>query len=163
VNILKNTNARDLICLIASVLLGLNLLVAGVGKLVGHGEFFGALEAELMFLPEVLHAFLGWAMPLVEIIIGGSLILGVYRKLVAALSLPVVSGFIFVDVKMWLIGLAYFECPCRVTTLFGKVTVMQALGIDAVMVLLALVILFTSPRWLGKPKWLKKENINQYE
>ncbi len=136
--------------------------MAGIGKLVGHGEFFGALEAELMFLPEVLHVFLGWAVPLVEIIIGGSFILGVYRKLMAALSLPLVSGFIFVNARLLSMGLVYFECPhCygEVEALFGRLTVIQALSIDIVMVLLALVILFTSRGWLAKPKWFEIEEL----
>lgn len=82
------------------VALGLYLLLAGVGKVQGElnngiGSFYNSSFKGLQpdWLPNVLAAPYGYALPWLEVLVGGLLILGLFGQLAALLGLVMLASF----------------------------------------------------------------------
>ena len=75
----------------SSIFLGLTLLVSGSGKLPGQAEFVDAL-LQSFWTPPVAY-FIGYCLPWVEVALGVLLIIGVFPRIAAGLSLPLTAGF----------------------------------------------------------------------
>lgn len=97
----KHQSAQDFGLFVLRVALGLYLLLAGVGKVQGEinngiGSFYkgaGFQGLQPDWLPDVLAAPYGYALPWLEVIIGGMLIVGLLGHLAALLGLLMLVSF----------------------------------------------------------------------
>lgn len=83
---------RTVIIIVCSIFVGLTLLVAGTGKLPGQAEFAEALMGS--FFSAEIAFIISRVLPWLEIALGMCLILGVFPRMAALISLFVVAGFI---------------------------------------------------------------------
>lgn len=168
----KNSGrARSIASLVASILVGLTLLIAGSGKVFGFGEmpgqtmqFIGAILPDALLTPGLAY-FIGdilfpYIIPWAELSLGILLLLRVSPPLIAALCLPLTAAFMANN--SWLISQGktkFSSCECFGIweKLFGTLTPIQALSVDIVLFALALIIIFTRPgSFLSSPSWLVK-------
>jgi len=142
-----------LIIVIPCVLLGLMLLVAGIGKLPGLTEL-GTFPGQTEFFDVIFGSF--WPtiaffitdiLPWVEVILGLALVLGIYPRIAAVLSLPLLAGFMTSNIWAITHGETFGSCGCwgGFERLFGDTTPLQAMGMDIVLLFFALIIIFWYP------------------
>ncbi|MFT3877584.1 MAG: DoxX family membrane protein [Propioniciclava sp.] len=101
---------RDWIGLLARLLLGGVLLVAGGLKVGALGESVVAVRAYLI-LPYEITAFVGYALPLGEIALGLLLISGLFTRLSAALGGLLMLAFAAAIISVWARGIS-LDCGC---------------------------------------------------
>ena len=163
--------AKSIISLVASILLGLVLLIAGSGKIFAFGEmpgqtmqFIGAILPDAWLTPGVAF-FIGdmllpYIIPWVELCLGILLLLRIWPRLMAAISLPLIVTFIANNA--WYISqgkMRFTSCECFGIweEMFGTLTHLQSLSFDIVLLALALAIIFVHPGgFLSSPPWLAK-------
>jgi uncharacterized membrane protein YphA (DoxX/SURF4 family) len=162
---------RSIASLVASILVGLTLLIAGSGKAFGFGEmpgqtmqFIGAILPDAFLTPGVAYfigdIFFPYIIPWTELALGLLLILRVWPRLIAALCLPLTAAFMANN--SWLISQGktqFSSCECFGIweKLLGTLTPIQALSVDIGLFALALVIIFIHPGgFLSSPPWLEK-------
>jgi uncharacterized membrane protein YphA (DoxX/SURF4 family) len=115
--------------------IGVVLLMSGIGKLTGGHEIVSVV-ASLNVLPYPLIQPTLTVLPWLEIVMGTLFILGLFSRLVAALSLPLFAAFIVTNIFNLQRGLTE---PC--TQCFGNLLVLtarDALIIDMLLLLAAL-------------------------
>ncbi len=167
----SHQRVRSIVSLVASILLGLTLLIAGSGKVFGFGEmpgqtmqFIGAILPDAWLTPK-LALFFGdilfpYIIPYVELSLGILLLLSVWPRLMAAISLPLIIAFIVNN--SWYISqgkMKFTSCECFGIweEMFGTLTHVQSLTIDIVLFSLAMTIIFVHPGgFLSSPPWLAK-------
>jgi len=144
---IENRWQRVFIILGPSVFLGLVLLASGSGKLPGQAEFIDALLGSF-WTPPVAY-LIGYCLPWVELILGVFLLLGVFPRIVAALCLPLIAGFMANNAWALSQGMEQFpqcgDCFGIWEKLFGALSPLQALYLDIVLFCLALIILLFHP------------------
>ena len=163
--------ARSIVSLVASILLGLILLIAGSGKTFGFGEmpgqtmqFIGAILPDAWLTPGVAF-FIGdilfpYIIPWTELCLGILLLLSIWPRLFATISLPLIVSFIVNNA--WYISqgkMRFASCECFGIweEIFGTMTHLQSLSFDIVLLALALTIIFVHPGgFLSSPPWLAK-------
>ncbi len=114
---------------------GVVLLMAGIGKLTGGHELVSVV-ASLKVLPYPLIQPTLSVLPWLEVVMGALFILGLFSRLVAALSLPLFAAFIVTNIFNLQRGLTE---PC--TQCFGNLLVLtsrDALIFDVLLLLAAL-------------------------
>jgi len=138
---------RLLINLGPSIFLGLVLLVAGSGKLPGQTEFIDTLLTSF-WTPSIAY-LIGYCLPWAEVILGVLLLLRVFPRIAAALSLPLTAGFIANNSWALSQGVEQFpqcgQCFGIWEELLGAISPLQALYLDIVLFGLALIILLFHP------------------
>ena len=147
----------------AAIILGLIFLVAGMGKLL-QAE---ALQAYFLtpfaeFLPPAFYKAVFLGLPLVELIVGLLLIIGIAVKLMAIFSLGLIGGFIINNGLLLWRGLGHKPCACFGAETPLRLLIVDSLRLDTVMLALVLIILFCDqsnffnvyPRFLAR----KREN-----
>ncbi len=154
-----------LIIFVPCVLLGLVLLVAGIGKLPGQAEFADVLLGS--FWTPTVASLISHALPWVEVVLGAVLLLGVFPRLAAALSLPLLAGFMANNAWAISQGMEQFpNCGCFgvFEELFGSLTPVQAMGMDIVLILFAVTVIVFHPApflsfqsWFGKRKGARSQ------
>lgn len=145
--------ARYIIGVIASILLGIILLASGIGKL------FMGIPAQLEFLSQVSPVFgipdswlrvLIYILPWFEITVGIFMLLQIYIPVVAVICVPLIIAFMTNNIWMILNGNAYIHCDSCFGIFeqyLGSLTPTQALYVDSVMLLLAMVVIFASTKY----------------
>jgi uncharacterized membrane protein YphA (DoxX/SURF4 family) len=153
------------IIVIPCVLLGLMLLVAGIGKLPGLTEL-GTFPGQTEFLDVIFGSF--WptvaffitdVLPWIEVILGLALVLGIYPRIAAVLSLPLTAAFMTSNIWAITHGEAFGSCGCWgvFESLFGDMTPIQSLGIDIALVFFAIIIILYFPApFLRFQSWFRK-------
>jgi uncharacterized membrane protein YphA (DoxX/SURF4 family) len=153
------------IIVIPCVLLGLMLLVAGIGKLPGLTEL-GTFPGQTEFLDVIFGSF--WptvaffitdVLPWIEVVLGLALILGIYPRIAAILSLPLTAAFMTSNIWAITHGEAFGSCGCWgvFESLFGDMTPIQALGMDVALLFFALIIILYFPApFLRFQSWFRK-------
>jgi uncharacterized membrane protein YphA (DoxX/SURF4 family) len=169
---MRNRNrTRAIVSLVASILVGVTLIVAGTGKAIGFGEVPGQT---VEFIGDVLPAafinsttvfiiyeiFIPYIFPGAEIILGIFLLIGFVPRLAAVICLPLTLAFMSNNIWSISQGLDKFpECVCFGIweKLFGGLTPVQALGYDIGLLVLAVVIILLHPGvFLSSREWLTK-------
>ena len=143
--IIKSVCFKRWIGLGAAIVLGLIFLLAGVGKLLGQLEgsfiFFTPFADFLLpFAPEIYL----W-LPVIEIAVGLLLITGVLARPAAALAVGLIA--VFMANNSWLISHGFGAEPCGCFGILEEIAQLRlltigSLGLDVVMLLLALATLF---------------------
>ena len=102
--------ALDVVGLLARLVLGGVLLYAGLSKVLTPVASARAVQAYQIFPFEVAQ-YIGYALPLIEIIIGTLLVLGLFTRVNAALGALLMVVFIAGIASAWARGLA-IDCGC---------------------------------------------------
>ncbi|MCX6004199.1 MAG: DoxX family membrane protein [Chloroflexi bacterium] len=149
---------RDIISIVACVVLGAILIFSGTGKLGGLGQMPGQTEFLDRFIPDFLLTpdfayfigtyFIPWILPIAEFILGMLLILGIMPRLMAILFLPLVLGFMANNSYMIMTGLKeYPDCGCFGIweRILGPVSPLQSMYMDIGMFILAVIIIVVHP------------------
>jgi uncharacterized membrane protein YphA (DoxX/SURF4 family) len=153
------------IIVVPCVLLGLMMLVAGIGKLPGLtdlGTFPGQTEFfDVIFGPiwPTVAYFINNILPWVEVVLGLALILAIYPRIAAVLTLPLIAGFMTSNIWAIANGETFGSCGCWgvFETLFGDTTPLQALGMDIALLIFALLIILYFPApFLSLQSWFRK-------
>jgi len=162
---------RAIISLVAGIIVGLTLIIAGMGKAIGFGEvpgqtieFIGDILPKAFINPTtvflIFEIFIPYILPGVEMILGIFLLIGFVPRLAAVICLPLTLAFMSNNIWSISQGLDKFpECVCFGIweKLFGGLTPVQALGYDIGLFVLALVIILVHPgRFLSSREWLTK-------
>jgi uncharacterized membrane protein YphA (DoxX/SURF4 family) len=100
----------DAIGLVARLLVGGVWLVAGFLKLPDPAENVRAVRA-YRILPESVVPVVGHLLPVLEIVVGACLVLGLLTRMVAVLSALMLAAFIVGIASAWARGLQ-IECGC---------------------------------------------------
>ncbi len=162
---------RSTISIIACIIIGLIMLLAGTGKLMGMGQMPGQTEFLDKFIPDFLLTpesaqfigmiFIPYILPVIETILGVLLIVGLWPRVLALIVIPLT--FAFMANNLWTIsqGVDKFpDCVCfgAWETITGaRFTPTQSLFIDIGMLVLALIIVFVHPgRFLASQFWFYK-------
>ena len=159
---LKNRRQRILIIIVPCILLGLVLLVSGAGKLPGQAEFVDVLLGS--FWTPAIAFFISHVLPWIEVILGAVLLLGVFPRIAAILTLPLLAGFMANNIWAISHGKTFGSCGCWgvFESLFGNTTPPQALGLDIVLLFLALTIIILHPApFLSFQSWFAKRKGEQ--
>ena len=104
------TRLLDLVGLVARLVLGGVLLYAGATKVLTPVGSARAVQAYLFFPFEVAQ-YIGYALPMVEIILGVLLILGLFTRTTAIIGTVLMVLFIAGIASAWARGLA-IDCGC---------------------------------------------------
>ncbi len=168
----QNANkTRSIISLIACILVGLTLVIAGSGKLIGFGEvpgqtieFIGDILPEAWITPGSVYflfeIFVPYVLPISELLLGLLLLVGLASRLIAILCIPLIISFMVNNI--WVIGQGldkFPECVCFGIweTFFGGLTPVQSLIYDITLFVLVIIIIFVHPgRFLASRPWLEK-------
>jgi uncharacterized membrane protein YphA (DoxX/SURF4 family) len=149
--------ARDWAGISASIILGLIFLAAATGKFFATHQLL-ATEIHLqMFMTAQMASLVSNTVPWLELAFGLLLIIGIFAKLAAALSLPLIAGFIFTN--GWLIahGLSYEPCGCLgiVEKLLNvKLSTLDSLVFDIILLALVAVVLAYYPdKFIKRQPW----------
>ena len=149
----------------ASIILGLILIVAGLGKLPNQAEFLATILSKSFLTPLLAH-LVGLCLPAIEVLLGSLLILGIATKIMASLSAVLIMGFIAHN--SWVIthGLGHEPCSCLgiLERLFqGEFSTTEALYLDIGMLALVLIILLSYPESFStiRPWFFKEDRGNE--
>jgi uncharacterized membrane protein YphA (DoxX/SURF4 family) len=137
---------RYWICLVASLVLAVVFLSAGVGKLMGQSAFLLNVS-ELALKPDLVN-FITTTLPWVELALGLALAVGFVPQLAGGISAVLVAAFIFHNSWMIASGFGYESCGCLgvLDKLFdGKLSTISSLYVDIGLLLLALTVYFAYP------------------
>jgi uncharacterized membrane protein YphA (DoxX/SURF4 family) len=150
---------RDILSIVACLIIGIILLIAGTGKLFGFGQMPGQTEFLDRFIPDFLMTpefarfigmiFIPYLLPIIEIVIAIFLLAGIWPRVMAIIVVPLTVGFMANN--LWTIGQGmdkFPDCPC-----FGiwetwtgvRFTPTQSLYIDIGLFVLAVLIVFLHP------------------
>ncbi|MCX6001831.1 MAG: DoxX family membrane protein [Chloroflexi bacterium] len=168
-------SARYIISLIACIIIGLVLLIAGTGKLIGIGQMPGQTEFLDRFIPDFLLTpesaqfigliFIPYILPIVETALAILLFMGMWPRLAAIIVVPLTLGFMANNT--WTISQGidkYPDCVCfgAWETLTGaRFTPTQSLYIDIVLFVLAVIVIFVHPgRFFSSQFWFAKKSTN---
>jgi len=150
---------KSFVVLDSSLFLGLILVVSGIGKIPGQTEFIDAL-LQSFWTPQVAY-FIGYCLPWVEVALGVLLLLGVFPRIAAGLSLPLTAGFMANNSWALSQGIEQFPqcayCFGIWERWLGNISPLSALCLDIVLFCLALIILLLHPRgFLNFRPWFIK-------
>ena len=106
----RHTRLVDMIGLLARLTLGIVLLVAGLLKVTKPQASANAVHA-YQVLPYDVGTYVGYALPLVEIIVGVLLILGLFTRIAGVLGALLMVVFITGITQAWVRGLS-IDCGC---------------------------------------------------
>ena len=95
---------------LARVVVGLVWVVAGVLKLPDPNENVRAVRAYEL-LPESVVPVVGHALPVLEILVGVCLLLGLLTRVAAVVSVVLLAAFVFGISSVWARGLS-IDCGC---------------------------------------------------
>jgi uncharacterized membrane protein YphA (DoxX/SURF4 family) len=129
------------ILLIASIILGIVFISAGMGKILGQSAFLLNLPS----MPAWLRASTENWLPWLELIVGLALVIGVLTRPAALIAIALSAAFMFYNVWMITGGHAYEPCSCfgAFEIVFqGRLSSSVALYVDIGLLALALVVYF---------------------
>ena len=101
---------RDAIGLLARLVLGVTLVVAGALKVTAPHTSARAVQA-YQLLPFDVAAYIGYGLPIVEIIVGVLLVLGLFTRFSAVVGSLLMVAFIIGIASAWARGLS-IDCGC---------------------------------------------------
>jgi uncharacterized membrane protein YphA (DoxX/SURF4 family) len=157
---------RDTVSLAAALLIGFTFIASGTGKLFGDMEtpaqvmgFINAMLPEALLTPLFIDFIYKILVPVVfpwaELILGIALLIGLMPRLAAVLTLPMIAAFM--GTNIWTISTGeYSQCASCFgiwEKIFGYLTPYQSLGIDIILGLLALCVIFLQPGRFFSSRW----------
>jgi uncharacterized membrane protein YphA (DoxX/SURF4 family) len=101
---------RDLAGTLLRVVLGVVLVVAGALKVTNPAESALAVRA-FQLLPYDLAGYVGYGLPMLEIIVGLLLVAGLFTRVAAAVAAGLMVAFLVGIISAWVRGLS-IDCGC---------------------------------------------------
>ena len=162
---------RSTVSLVAGILIGLTFLLSGSGKIFGYGEmpgqtmqFIGAILPDAWLTPQLAffmgQIFFPYIIPWTELCLGIFLLLCIWPRFFAAITMLLTAAFIANNA--WYISLGqnvFTSCECFGIweKIFGTLTHVQSLSMDIVLFALALTIVIVHPAgFFSSPPWSSK-------
>jgi cytochrome c biogenesis protein CcmG/thiol:disulfide interchange protein DsbE len=157
---------RYIISLLAGLLIAFTFIASGTGKLFGDLEtpaqviaFINAMVPEVLLTPLIVSFLYKILVPIIfpwaELILGTALLIGLMPRLAAVLTLPMIAAFM--GTNIWTVATGeYSQCASCFgiwEKFFGYLTPYQSLGIDIVLGLLALAVIFLQPGRVFSNRW----------
>ncbi len=161
-----NYRIKDGISLVAGLLIAVTFIASGTGKLFGDMQtpaqvmaFINAVLPEALLTPLFIDFIYKILVPVIfpwaELILGIALLIGLMPRLAAVLTLPLLSAFM--GTNIWTIATGeYSQCASCFgiwEKIFGYLTPYQSLGIDIILGLLALAVIFLQPGRFFSNRW----------
>jgi cytochrome c biogenesis protein CcmG/thiol:disulfide interchange protein DsbE len=161
-----SNKTKYIISLIAGLLIAFTFIASGTGKLFGDMEtpaqamaFINAMLPEALLTPVFMDFIYKILVPVVfpwaELILGIALLIGLMPRLAAVFTLPMLAAFI--GTNIWTIASGeYSQCASCFgiwEKIFGYLTPYQSLGIDIILGLLALCVIFLQPGRFFSSHW----------
>ena len=109
-SLLSTPRVRDVIGLLARLILGGVVLVAGLLK-VARPEVSARAVQAYQLLPFDLATYVGYGLPVLEVVLGALLVLGLFTRTSAAVSGVLLVAFIIGIASAWARGLS-IDCGC---------------------------------------------------
>jgi uncharacterized membrane protein YphA (DoxX/SURF4 family) len=162
---------RSIVSLVACILVGFTFVISGSGKIFAFGEmpgqtmqFIGAILPDAWLTPGLAYflgdIFLPHIIPWTELCLGILLLLRIWPRFFAALTLPLTATFMINNIWYIINGKnAFTSCECFGIweQIFGTLTHVQSLTLDIILFALALTIVLVHPAELfSLPPWLVK-------
>ena len=163
-----NSRTRAIVSLVASLLVGLTLLLSGTGKIFGYGEmpgqtmnFIGSILPDAWLTPQ-LALFIGdilfpYIIPWTELCLGILLLIRIWPRFWAALTLPLTAAFMANNA--WYISqgtLKFTPCECfgYWEHYLGSFTYVESLILDILLFALSLTVVLVHPTsFFASPTW----------
>ncbi len=149
---------RRLAVIVASVFVGLVLLVAGIGKVPGQTEFAQAMAGT--FITPTIAQWLSRVVPWAEIVLGVFMILGLFPRIAAILTLPLVAGFMANNTWALAQGIGVFtkcsDCFGFWEKFFGPLSPAGALTLDISLLVGAISVTLLSPEFFRPRLWFAR-------
>ena len=143
---MNRTQIVDHIVLVLRLVLGAIFIVAGASK-IGHGAEFAAQIAGFRILPQPVIAPMALALPFLEVLLGGYLVLGLFTRTAGWIAVLLLALFDGAIASAVIRGMTV-SCGC-----FGPndktVTTWAEVARDAVFVVLAVVVALRAPGTLA--------------
>ncbi len=150
--------SRKVAVLVCAIFAGLVFLAAGIGKLPGQAEFAEILMGS--FYAQWMASVISHVLPWLEILIGISLLLGVFPRIAALVSLPIIIGFITNNIWALSQGIGRFtrcgDCFGFWEDIFGAMTPLSALVIDILLLGASLTVALLYPDFFKFRFWFSK-------
>jgi putative oxidoreductase len=142
----SRTNLIDHAVLVLRLVLGAIFIVAGASK-IGHGAEFAAQIAGFRILPAPVIAPIALALPFLEVLLGGYLVLGLFTRAAGWIAVLLLALFDGAIASAVIRGMTV-SCGC-----FGPndktVTTWAEVARDAIFVLLAVIVALRAPGTLA--------------
>lgn len=106
----RTERLKDLVGLAARLFLGIVLIIAGATK-IGHPLTSQRAVQAYEILPDGIANPVGLALPFVEVVLGVLLVVGLFTRVVAAVSTVLMLAFIIGIAQAWARGLT-IDCGC---------------------------------------------------
>jgi uncharacterized membrane protein YphA (DoxX/SURF4 family) len=166
----NHQQVRTIISVIAGIIVGVIFLISGSGKIFAFGEmpgqtmqFIGAILPDAWLSPGLAY-FLGeiffpYIIPWTELCLGILLLVRVWPRFFAALTLPLIAAFMVNNIWFIIQGKPLDPCDCWGiwARLLGTPTHIKSLSIDIMLLVLALTIVFIHPAgFFSLPPWAAK-------
>jgi uncharacterized membrane protein YphA (DoxX/SURF4 family) len=150
---LTRANLVDHLVLILRVVLGVIFVVAGASK-IGHGAEFAAQIAGFRILPQPVIAPMALALPFLEVLLGGYLIVGLFTRASAWIAVLLLAAFDGAIASAVVRGMTV-SCGCfgpndKTVTTWGEV------ARDAIFVVLAIFVALRAPGTLALDRRIGK-------
>ncbi len=161
-----NKRVKEIVSLIAGWLIAFTFIASGTGKLFGDMEtpaqamaFVNAVLPEAfltpLFIDFIYKLLVPYLFPWAEVVLGMALLGGLMPGLAALFTLPMLAAFM--GTNIWAISTGeYSQCASCFgiwEKIFGHLTPYQSLGIDIVLGLLALCVIFLQPGRFLSNRW----------
>jgi len=158
--------SKYIISLLAGLLIAFTFIASGTGKLFGDMgtpaqalAFINAMIPEVLLTPILMDFVYKILVPVVfpwaELILGIALLIGLMPRLAAVLTLPMIAAFMGTNIWTIITG-EYSQCASCFgiwEKFFGYLTPYQSLGIDILLGLLALAVIFLQPGFFLSNRW----------
>ncbi|HEV3086426.1 MAG TPA: MauE/DoxX family redox-associated membrane protein [Candidatus Elarobacter sp.] len=150
---MTRANLVDHLVLILRVVLGVIFVVAGASK-IGHGAEFAAQIAGFRILPQPVIAPMALALPFLEVLLGGYLIVGLFTRASAWIAVLLLAAFDGAIASAVVRGMTV-SCGCfgpndKTVTTWGEV------ARDAIFVVLAIFVALRAPGTLALDRRIGK-------
>jgi uncharacterized membrane protein YphA (DoxX/SURF4 family) len=168
---LAHNQTRATVSLVAGILIGLTFLLSGSGKVFGYGEmpgqtmnFIASIIPDAWLTPQLAFfigdIFFPYIIPWTELCLGILLLVRIWPRFWAALTLPLTAAFMANNA--WYISQGKYRfTPCDCfgwwERFIGTFTHVESLYIDIILFALALTIVIIHPDgFFASPPWLAK-------
>ena len=159
----KEGMAKTSVTLASMLFLGLTLLVSGTGKLPGQTEFADVLLQS--FWGPTMAFLIAHLLPWAEMLLGVVLLLRIFPRIAAILSLPLIAGFLANNSLAISQGLEKFPtcgyCFGIFEEFLGAPSPLQSLYIDIALLCAAIIIIFFQPDGFlsFRPWFIKRRGV----
>jgi len=167
----NHQRVRSILSLIAGIIVGAIFLISGSGKIFAFGEmpgqtmqFIGAILPDAWLSPGLAYflseIFFPYIIPWAELCLGVLLLVRIWPRFFAALTLPLTVAFMTNNIWYIIHGqntITSCECFGIWEQIFGTLTHVQSLTLDIILFALLLTIVLVHPAgFFSLPPWAAK-------